>query len=116
MKLFLELWKPKQAWLDLDEQERGSFIESIGPSIEGLLGQGVELVGIGTVDADTDQRAQYDYWAVWRLPDEELVDRFESAVREDGFYDYFEQINARGEPRPPEAVFAEMIAQPAPSG
>lgn len=110
MKLFLELWKPKQAWLDLPIEERQEYIESLGPSIGGLLDEGVELLGIGTIDADTDQRPDYHYWAVWRIPSEELVARFENQVREDGFYEYFEQINARGEPRSPEEVFGEMIA------
>lgn len=107
--LFLELWRPKPAWLEMSEDERGAYIDSIGPSIEGLLQAGVELVGIGTVDPGTDQRADYDYWAVWRLPSEELVGRFEQAVRQDGFYDYFEQINARGETRDPQSVFGDMI-------
>lgn len=109
MKLFLELWKPRQAWLDLSTDERQEYIESIGPGIGGLLEQGVELVGIGTIDSDTDQRADYEYWAVWKLPSEEMVSKFESEVREARFYDYFEQINARGEPRSTNEVFGEMI-------
>lgn len=111
MALFLELWKPKQAWLELSSQQREDFIAGIGPSIEGLLQAGVELVGIGMVDPETDMRGDYDYWAVWDLPSEELVAQFEKAVRDDGFYDYFEQINARGEPRDPDAVFGDMIAR-----
>lgn len=107
--LFLELWKPKPAWLEMGQDERADYIDGIGPSIEGLLEAGVELVGIGTVDPGTDLRADYDYWAVWRLPSQELVDRFEQAVREDRFYDYFEQINARGEARDPQSVFGDMI-------
>lgn len=108
MTLFLEMWKPKRAWLELSEAKRAEYIEGIGPSIEGLREAGVELVGIGTNDADTDRRAEYGFWAVWRMP-EELVERFEETVREDGFYDYFEQVNARGEEQPPEEVFGELI-------
>lgn len=108
MKLFLEMWKPKQQWLEMSREERAEYIEGIGPSIEGLLEAGVELVGIGLNDEDTDQRADYGFWAVWRMP-EELVPEFEKTVREDGFYDYFEQINARGEARPPEEVFERLV-------
>ena len=107
--LFLELWKPKPAWRQLDEDARRSYVDSIGPTIAGLIEDGVELVGIGTIDPDTDQRGDYDYWAVWSLPSADLVGRFEAAVREDRFYDYFEQINARGEPQSPETVFGHMI-------
>jgi hypothetical protein len=109
MKLFLELWKPKQPWLEMDESERRSYVESIAPHIEELMEAGVELVGMGTNDEDTDQRADFRFWAVWRMP-EDLVERFETTVREDGFYRYFEQINARGEPRPPEELLRQMAA------
>lgn len=109
-KLFLELWKPKDTWRELSLDDREAYVQSIGPSIERLLAQGVELVGIGTVDDDTDQRADYDYWAVWSIPDDEMVDRFEKAVRDDGFYDYFDQINARGAPEGPQSVFGAMMA------
>lgn len=110
MHLFLELWKPKRKWLDLTEEERQEYVESIQPSIGDLLEEGVELVGIGAIDADTDQRAEYDFWAVWRIPSDERVERFERQVREDGFYEYFEQINARGLARTPEEVFGALIA------
>lgn len=109
MFLYLELWKAKEAWRSLSPEDRGAYIEQIGPHIEELLGRGVELVGIGTNDPGTDQRADYDYWAVWKMPDEELVEAFEAAVREDRFYDYFEQINACGRIDGPEGVFGQMI-------
>lgn len=112
MKLFLEMWKPRQAWLDLSTEERQEYISSIGPGMGELLGAGIELLGIGTIDVDTDQRANYDYWAVWQIPSDELVPKFENEVREARFYDYFEQINARGEPRSVEEVFGQMITAP----
>ncbi len=109
MQLMLELWKPKQSWLDLSEEERSAYVESIQPSIGGLMEAGVDLVGIGKIDEDTDRVADYRYWAVWRIPSRALAERFENQVREDGFYDYFEQVNARGEIRDPKDVFSEMI-------
>lgn len=109
MQLMLELWKPKPAWIEMAEEDRAAYIESIQPSIGGLMEVGVELVGIGLVDPDTDQRADYRYWAVWRIPSPDLAKRFEAQVREDRFYHYFEQVNARGEARDPGEVFSEMI-------
>lgn len=109
MKLFLEFWKPNERWREMAVDDRQAFIESLGPGMNGLLEAGVELVGIGTIDPGTDQRADYDYWAVWRIPTDELVERFESTVRGDGFYDHFEQINARGEPASPAEVFEAMV-------
>lgn len=108
MYFFVEMWRPKEKWLEMSPSDRAEYIESIGPSIQGLLEEGVELVGIGRNEEDVDQQADYEYWAVWKLPDEELLDAFQAAVREDGFYDYFEQINACGEPGGPKEVLGGM--------
>lgn len=37
------------------------------------------------------------------------MERFGSQVREDGFGEHIEQIDARGAVRPPDEVFAKMI-------
>lgn len=109
MTYFLELWKPRTRWLEMDRDERAAYVEEIAPHIEELLEAGVELLAMGPNRDDLDHRGPYPFWAVWRIPDEELLERFQRAVREDGFYDYFEQINAGGEPVPPEELFGEMV-------
>lgn len=69
----------------------------------------MELVGIGLIDEETDQKADYRYWAVWRLPSDEMAKKFETQVREDGFYENFEQVNARRRMSDPGEVFSTMI-------
>jgi len=42
MKYYIEAWNAKQAWLDLDQQQRGEYISQLGPAIQQLTEQGVK--------------------------------------------------------------------------
>jgi hypothetical protein len=109
--VFVELWSAKPAWVAMSDEEQAAYIDRIGESIAGLQDQGVELVHTAIADPETDLDAGYDYIAVLRMPDEETARAFEAQVRADGFYDYFEQINASGEIVPPPLVFSAMIEE-----
>lgn len=111
MHLYLELWKPRDAWRALSAEERQQFVEGIGPAIAGLLESGIELIGFARSDVDTTHRADYAYLAAWRMPSKDHALALENAVTDSGFHDFFEQINARGEIAAPEAILADM-AQP----
>ncbi len=109
MHLYVELWKAKSIWLALSDEARQRYIEGIGPKIEGLLKDGVDIVGFSLVDDDTPHRADYRYLAVWKMPSRALVEQFEASFEKGGFHDYFEQVNACGELVSPVAVFGHMI-------
>jgi hypothetical protein len=109
MYLYLELWKPRDAWRALPADERQQLVERIGPAIAGLLESGIELVGFARNDGDTTHRADYAYLAAWRMPSQEHALALENAVTDSGFHDYFEQINARGEIAAPDAILAHMV-------
>jgi len=113
MHLYLELWKAKPAWRALAPAQREAFVAGLGPAIEKLLADGIELVGFARTDADTSHRAGYDYVAAWRMPTRELAVSFERTVDGSGFHDYFEQVNARGEIEPAADVLARMARDPA---
>ena len=65
--------------------------------IHELLEAGVESLGFAFNDTDTPHPSGYDYLAVWKMPNKDLVDRFEKVVEESGFRNYHEQVNTRGE-------------------
>ena len=108
MYLYLELWKPRQRWLDLDAEGRKAFVDGIGPAIGTLADAGVELIGFAFNDDEIDQRADYTYIAAWQMPDQDRALQLEKTVTDYGFHDYFEQINARGAITAPESVLAHM--------
>lgn len=109
MYYFLELWTPGEGWRSLSEAEQEAWVRRAGEDIQGLLDEGVELVAIGRNDVEADRRSDHAYWAVWRMPDEELLEAFQEAVREAGVYDLMDQVNLCGTAGAPPEVLGEMI-------
>lgn len=109
MYLYVELWKPRQKWLEMSEKAREEYVAGIGPDIERLTNQGVEILGFAVNDEETPHRAEYRYLAAWKMPDKSLVEDLEAAVEAAGFHDYFEQVNARGGLMSPEEAMGDMI-------
>ena len=97
MHLYIELFTAKDAWLELGPEQREAYVQQVGSSMQGVLDAGAELVGSGTTDPGTSQHAGFDYFAVWKLPNAEVVREFEEGIERDRWYDYFEQVNASGE-------------------
>jgi len=109
--VFVELWSARPEWHALSTEERAAYIDSILPTIAGLQEMGVELRFNALSDPDTSNDAGYTYIGVLTMPDRDTARAFEAAVSDSGFYDYFDQINARGEAVAPEAIFGAMIAE-----
>jgi hypothetical protein len=59
------------------------------------------LIAYGKNSRETDRRAPYDFFCVYRVPSAE----FERQVTTSGWYNYFKQVNIRG---PPED-FADVL-------
>jgi hypothetical protein len=112
MFLYVELWKARTSWSALSPDERTAYVNGLGPAIERLLQDGVELVGFALNDRDTPHRAPYQYIAVWKMPDARQVTALETAVENAGFHDYFEQVNARGNLITAEEALFHMVRHP----
>jgi hypothetical protein len=95
--ILTELWNAKPAWLALSAAERRSFFEDkIHPFMAGLIEQGGEFMGAAVNDNTGTERIDYDYMAIWKLPDKEFSDRLEAGAKALGFLEYFEQANSSG--------------------
>jgi hypothetical protein len=110
MITYIELWKAKQAWIDLSKEERGNYIAALGPAIQQLLDNGVQIVSWGTNETATLSKVDYDYFAVWTFPEMEAAQNFEKMVEGAGWYTYFDQVNAMGTATSPQDVMEKMIA------
>src|SRR5260370_15178620 len=64
---------------------------------------------------DTDRRAPYDFFCVYRVPNVEFQREFERQIAASGWYDYFEQGNVSGDAQDVEAVLLgnARMARPA---
>jgi hypothetical protein len=62
-----------------------------------VVDAGAEFVGVGAADPETRHDAGYDFYAVWKLPNPDVVQMLEKGIEDDDWYAYFDQVNASGE-------------------
>ena len=109
MKVFIEFWKAKDAWHQLSKGERAAYLGQIAPAMEDLISKGAIFDAWGLNDDTSPYRAAYDFYAVTKLPTQDLLDNFQTIVEGSGWYNYFEQINLSGDNIGAEAVIGKMI-------
>lgn len=109
MQVFIELWNAKREWFELSREERAAYMQNVREGLAAMREGGIEVLGWGTVDPETDRKAGYDFYAVYRMQNRVQVDAFEEAVEGDGWYDYFEQINVSGELEDAHTVIDRLI-------
>jgi haloalkane dehalogenase len=109
MKIFIELWKAKDAWKKLPLSERQTYVAQIGPVMEDLIKRGVVIEAWGINEDETPFASEYDFFAVTKLPSHELLTEFEAIVEGAGWYDYFDQVNVSGTAMTPEEVIGKML-------
>lgn len=109
MYVYVELWNVTAKWMQLSKQKREDFFNEIGPGIQKLMEQGVEVVGWAKNDEHTPYRSDYQYIAVWKMPTLQLVETLEQAVADSGWHKYFTQVNARGQEIPLNHAIEDLI-------
>lgn len=103
-QIFIELFNYRQSWHALPADEKRRFADQIQGQVQGLARQGVEVIGWGMNDPDTDRRAHYDFFCVYRVPSAELQRAFEANIHASKWYEYFEQVNVTGASLSPAAL------------
>ncbi|ANE52663.1 DUF6616 family protein [Flavisolibacter tropicus] len=109
MITYIELWKAKSTWNDLSKEERENYTNGLGPAIQKLLDNGVQIISWGANDTATVKKVGYDYFAVWSFPSEDAAREFEKMVESVGWHNYFDQVNASGMTTSPQEVIGQMI-------
>ena len=109
MIYFVEFWNTTDAWHALSTEERGAYMNQVASATQSLIEQGVEVLTWSKNDPATDQRAAYDYFAIWTFPNQEIADVFQQTVAQAGWYTYFEQVNTMGEQNSVGGVIEQLI-------
>jgi len=109
MKIFIEFWKAKDVWHQLTKDERIAYVEKMGPVMEDLVSNGVTIDSWGLNSDTSPFKADYDFYAITKLPTQELLDSFQAVVEGSGWYNYFEQINVSGDDLGAETVIGKLI-------
>jgi hypothetical protein len=65
-QVFIELYNYRPAWAKCSESERTDFAKKIVEAVKGLKSAGVEVVAYGMNSSETDRRAPYDFFRVYR--------------------------------------------------
>ena len=94
--IFVELYNYAPAWSKCPESERTEFVKKVIEAVNGLKSAGVDVIAYGKNSHQTDRRAPYDFFCVYRVPSAEFQREFERQITASGWYNYFEQVNIRG--------------------
>ncbi|MGB5189110.1 DUF6616 family protein [Robiginitalea sp.] len=109
MKVFIELWKAKEAWKGLPPADREAYAAQLGPVIQDFVDKGAVLEAWGMNTDETQYRADYDFFAVTKFPSEALLKEFQAIVESAGWYAYFDQVNLSGSLMSPQEVVGKII-------
>lgn len=109
MIYFVEIWNPTEKWLSLPKEERAAYLKNIADATAELISLGVEVLTWSINDSATSYRSGYDYFAIWKFPNQEIADQFQAAVTHAGWYHYFEQKNIMGEEQSAEQVLKHLV-------
>jgi hypothetical protein len=110
MYLYIEMWNAKPAWLALDEQKRGAFMEKVGAFLGSVEDpENCSVYGTCVNDGDTVPRAQYNYLVVWKLKDKSFVKPIADGTAAVGWYEYFDQVNVGGDMLDADALVGSLI-------
>jgi len=109
MILFIECWKARPEWLELSIEARSTYMEQLGQGIGELIKAGVEIISWSMNEANTSNRSPFDYFAVWKFPSLEIAAGFEQIVQQSGWYNYFDQVNLKGEISDPQTMIGKII-------
>lgn len=109
MITFIELWKANENWKQTSMTERSEYLSKMQPSIPAFLDKGATIIGWGQNDKAVDCKANYDYFAIWSFPDEDLALQFKTLLQDANWYHYFDQINVCGENESPDVIIKHMI-------
>jgi hypothetical protein len=94
--IFIELYKYKPAWHELSLPDRERVRTDVLNALASLETKGLETIAWGRNDADTDQRAPFDFFCVYRTPSSDFTRNFEQRIRASGWHDLFEQVGISG--------------------
>src|SRR5262245_51854388 len=68
-QICVEMYNYKQSWIDLTVPDRRAFVGTFAGALAGLEAQGVGIVTYAVNVPQTDHRAPYDFFCVYRVPE-----------------------------------------------
>lgn len=104
-QIFIELYNYGPVWTKCSENERADYIKKIIDAVDEMKAVGVDVIAYGKNARETDRRAPYDFFCVYRVPSVEFQREVERRIVASGWYDFFEQVNVSG----PAEAFSDVL-------
>lgn len=95
--VFIELYSENENWAATPKDVRGQYIENVIAAVGQVAAQGIEVLAYGANDTDIQNRAPYDFFAIYKVPDPAALAMLQDAINGSGWYDYFDQVNIGGQ-------------------
>jgi hypothetical protein len=96
MNYLIELWSAKPAWTALAPDTQKVFLDDVLAHVAPLLGGGMKEVVSGFATSDVPNSLPTQYFSIWGAPDPEVLLKFCNALRDFGWFTYFDQLNIAG--------------------
>ncbi|MCE2890359.1 MAG: DUF6616 family protein [Hyphomonadaceae bacterium] len=109
MNQLIEIWSKKPAWEALGATEQQAFINGILEKVGPLMEVGLKLVASGFIELKLPNSLPFQYYAFWESDDPTLVSKFAETLRDEGWFNYFDQLNIAGLAEPLPGVLANHI-------
>jgi hypothetical protein len=94
--IFIELYSENQKWAAMPEDSRSQYIENVIVAVGQVAALGIEVLAYGANESGVHNRAPYDFFAIYKVPDPAALAMLQDAIQGSGWYDYFDQINVGG--------------------
>ena len=91
---FVELYTPKQSWLEMPIEKRRVFLESAKSSMDIFANLGVSVLYLGRCDTSVPASCTHPFMTIWCFEDEKVRHELIDGISNAGWYDYFEHTNA----------------------
>jgi hypothetical protein len=111
--LFIKLWTPKDAWYQLNQEQRVEFIQNAQEKLKSLHDKGMETIAWMEVQHDTvPYKTDHKYCSIYKFKDKQSAHELHSTMKKFRWYDYFEQTNICGDFESPGGVLSRVVQLP----
>ena len=87
------VWKPNQNWQDLSENEKRTFLSKVADAANAARSGGMKIMGWGSLERTVSNPPDQSFCGVFLVDDRKNLNVVDIAIRESGWYHYFDHIN-----------------------
>ena len=87
------VWKPNENWRGLSDEEKRDFLSKVAVAANAARDGGMQIMGWGLLERTISNPPEQSFCGVFFVDDRESLHAVDSAIRESGWYHYFDHIN-----------------------